>query len=301
MTPLGGTAEVSKQININGKVSPSKQNGTSIFAKQLEFKGKVYKLMIQIDKIRAKPGPKCRKPALLAASRREKMAKIMETFDKQCGDYSPGNIAIKTISKPVRIEPESSESQSDGKIKNQCPVCEEHLEHIVALFDHHKEKHFICQFCDAPFVSQTACDTHENLHENNDPLFIYKCHLCMKSYDCTRNLKIHLKESHWEILDVGWKPDSEQVKGLIQKLIFECGICNTAVSLKSEIIYRNHMALHQGSVPKPTENSPEKISDMHLSDQQNLKLTCVICSQTFNTPDAAEAHTCSSHKLKKKI
>ncbi|XP_015124959.1 zinc finger protein 646 [Diachasma alloeum] len=292
MTPLGGTAQISKQ-NVNVKIPLVKQNGiASEYSKQLELKGKVYKLMIQIDKIRAKPGPKCKKPVLLASSRREKLGKIKEILDEQSGDRPQEDVGVRTDPEHVGVQWQCSERKSNNK--NRCPLCQEHVDSLLALFTHHETKHFVCQLCDTPFVSQAACDRHEALHQGTDALLVYKCHLCEQSYDCTKNLKVHVKKSHWEIVDVGWKVGSEEVKVIIERLVYECRICR--ISVKDDENYRNHMVLHQMNVAKPLLQPPEKISDMHLSDQRNLKLTCTICTQTFDTPDAAETHICSSFK-----
>ncbi|XP_063989046.1 zinc finger protein 423-like [Diachasmimorpha longicaudata] len=291
MTPLGVTAQIAKQNHVNVKIPLVKHNGiASEYSKQFELKGKVYKLMIQIDKIRAKPGPKCKKPALLASSRREKMEKLREILDERSGNRPQEDVKLINNSHRGEIRPQCSEKKSNNR--NKCPVCQEHLDSLLALFTHHQLKHFVCQLCDAPFVSQVACDKHEVLHQGDDALLIYKCHLCEESYDCSKNLKIHVKGSHWETVDVGWNADSDEVKEVIDRLVYECGICS--INVKGDENYRNHMVLHQMNVANSLLQPPEKISDMHLSDQRNFKLTCTICTQTFNTADAAETHICSS-------
>lgn len=174
-------------------------------------------MIIRIDKIKSKPGPKCKKNALQIAARIKGLSEISKIIDNylQGEEKIRGNIKIdgnvsnnlqkkeETVTNVrkvnVNIDPlRYSENNEKSNEIFSCFICPKSFTNKQKLSQHKKEIHFICRICEISCRNQLSCNEHEKLHSSSNQLFPFKCHLCVRVFNHKQLLKLHNKSVHSE-------------------------------------------------------------------------------------------------------
>lgn len=168
-----------------------------------------YRLIIQIDKVRGKPGPKCKKILPLV------------TISNETKDTKTSEIKTGKKYRPLRIKKPCAEGTCKlqkcilkSGVTFQCKLCDkcyipkkEELKSFActkcsksfpdpqSLYVHIR-KHFMCDICLTECSSQMTFDKHIRLHVSTDPLYPYKCHQCLKTFDVKDGVKQHCLLEH---------------------------------------------------------------------------------------------------------
>lgn len=194
-------------IAINGSTL-----STSITHENSETSEKTYRLTIQIDKIRGKPGPKCKKVQPLITFNNTKNAETNESdtvktrrslrIRQPCAQ---GRCKLKkcTFKSKLAFQCELCDKfyvakQEVTKSSFSCSKCFKTFSDAQLLHMHIKE-HFGCDICLTVCTSQMAYDKHIRLHVSTDPQYPYKCHQCHKIFDVKEGVKQHCLVEHPKI------------------------------------------------------------------------------------------------------
>lgn len=192
-------------IAVNGSAT-----STSITHENSQMGTKTYRLIIQIDKIRSKPAPKCKKVPLITLN------KLKDTGTSESGTG-------KKL-RPLRIRQPCAEGSCKlkkciykSKLAFQCELCNKYYfakrvetknyscSKCLNIFSdpqslyHHIREHFMCDICQTECSSQMAYDKHVRLHVSTDPLYPYKCHQCHKIFDMKDGITQHCLLEHPKI------------------------------------------------------------------------------------------------------
>lgn len=173
---------------------------------------KIYRLTIQIDKIRGKPGPKCKKQIPLTIL--ENIMKNLITNEQEIEEKSQqlqivkkncpkGTCRLKKCvynSKPAfqcercdKYYVKKDETQENKS--NSCSICSKTFPSLQ-LLSVHIRMHFICDMCQTECSTQMTYDKHVRLHVSTDPLYPYKCHQCAKIFELKEDVKQHCFTEH---------------------------------------------------------------------------------------------------------
>lgn len=203
------------------------------------MKGRVYKLTIQVDKIRARPGPKSKKIAAMMIARKKKLIEINNKLKQQLQEIEMIDLDDEKWNKYDDISQSTFNSLDDNLTSSQdatmifkniqCSICNEYYDSTRALYIH-KKKHCVCKYCDTSCENQFLCDEHEKLHLSTEPMYPFKCHLCTKMFDKKENLKVHNKIAHSNIAineELDWDEKTPE---------HQCKICR--IFLENDEAYR---------------------------------------------------------------
>lgn len=210
---------------------------------------KTYRLIIQIDKIRGKPGPKCKKvPSLITSNNDTKDTKTneSETGKKLCTKKpcAKGSCKLKkcTYKSKLAFQCELCDKYYFAKKEEtksySCIKCSKTFSNLQLLYTHIR-KHFICNICLTECSSQVTFDKHARLHVSTDPLYPYKCHQCLKIFDVKDGVKQHCLLEHPKIglQNAVLQVTSPSITTIVpQQSDYLCVKCN--ISFTSEQAYR---------------------------------------------------------------
>jgi hypothetical protein len=184
----------------------------SITHTNLQMHTKMYRLMIQIDKMRSRPGPKCKKlvPFIMMHNdakhftmSEHEMKKNQLSLQKPIAQKvcAKGNCKLKKCiygSRPA-LQCELCDkyyvTKKEEDKNYSCSICFKTFSNPQLLYVHIR-KHFICDICQTECSSQMAHDKHVRLHVSTDPLYPYKCHQCAKIFDLKEGVKQHCLTEH---------------------------------------------------------------------------------------------------------
>lgn len=235
-------ASTDETVAVNGSATSS-----SVLQENLQTNTKTYRLIIQIDKIRSKPGPKCKKilPLMLnndtkATNEQEEKSKLRPLFIKK--PCVQGNCKLRRCVYNSRLAFQCELCNKYYITKKEevksysCTICSKNFSNPQALYMHIR-KHFTCDICETECNSQASYDKHVRLHVSTDPLCPYKCHQCKKTFELKESVKQHCLEHP----KIKVQKSLFQVSSPITTIIspqndYRCMNCN--ISFKSDQAYR---------------------------------------------------------------
>lgn len=215
-----------------------------------------------------------------------------------------------------------------GEKPYQCPICECRFNQSGTLKNHlqlHKDqqKVFKCEYCPLEFLKISAYQKHktekhpngeanvtkvldevketieipiEKIQESINEQVWIKCDHCEMSFSTKEAIDNHM------LLHTGERP-------------FECESCG--IKFAQKFALRAHMNSHMNPIkrektPKRKRNkqtlndksifsNEENMSDVIKQDQQNeqTKLSCLLCSESFNIKEELERHMNEDHSIMK--
>lgn len=211
-----------------------------------------YRLTIQIDKIRGKPGPRCKKliPLLM--------------LNNDMKDLATGELGIGKKSQSLQGSVKKACTQGSCKIRKcmdnsklafQCEICkkcyvgtrkqdgqDDKRNMVYATSPDsrssnvHVKKNFICDICQTESSTQLMYDKHVRHHVSTDPLYPYKCHLCMKIFELKEDVKQHCLNEHPKLKVVNTlRPITSPIK-IAARHTHQCTSCN--ITFSNEQAYR---------------------------------------------------------------
>jgi len=225
-------------------------NGSTISTgiTQVPQNTKTYRLIIQIDKIRGKPGPKCKKiPSLITSNNDRKDTKTngSETKKKLCTrkPCAKGSCKLRkcTYKSRLAFQCELCDKYYFAKEETKnfsCSKCLKTFSNLQLLYTHIR-KHLICNICLTECSSQMTFDKHARLHVSTDPLYPYKCHQCLKIFDVKDGVKQHCLLEHPKVglQNTVLQVTSPSITTIVpQQNDYLCVNCN--ISFTSEQAYR---------------------------------------------------------------
>ncbi|XP_018341970.1 PREDICTED: zinc finger protein 175-like isoform X2 [Trachymyrmex septentrionalis] len=287
-------------------------NGSSILTSVIQnsqANAKTYRLIIQIDKIRSKPAPKCKKILPLV------------TFNNDTKDTE--TIKSKTKKEPVNKEPcvkgtcKLKKCIYQSKIAFQCEVCDKYFfemkplsksypcakcsmsfSDLQSLCIHINKIHFTCDICLIECSSQMMIDKHSKLHINTNSRHPYKCHMCRKVFDQKNNIKQHYLQEHGKInvQNTVIQVSSPMTTILPKQTDYSCTNCN--INFTSDQAYRNHTCSN-GKKESITCNIksekmipvPSPLTGSQIGILQAVKFSCRVCSKEFDNVKEVDLHT----------
>lgn len=239
-------------------VRKHEKNGSvasSLFSKQVDVGGKVYKLMIQIEKIRPKPCPRSKKSAYLAEARRLEQIRA--------------GVAVAVTDRASIIPKKSA----------VCPICKEVYQSAQSLYLHKKKNHrHSCAICLTDCNTKINREKHEKLHASVDPSLPYKCHLCPEKFYSKREVGAHRRSAH---SDVQSTVGNNSVKPMKRSTDSKTG---KQIALPIERVCENQANDKIGGAPK-------KLQARTAGGYGDVTFTCRVCCKEFSSVEAAEAHT----------
>ncbi|XP_072759329.1 uncharacterized protein [Anoplolepis gracilipes] len=297
-------------VSIDGTVAVNgSATSSSVLQENVQTNTKTYRLIIQIDKIRGKPSPKCKKtvPSIMVnndakvISEQEK-SKLRPLFIKRpCGQggcklrrcvyNSKLAFQCELCNKYYVTKKEEIKSYS-------CTICSKSFPNPQALYMHIK-KHFTCDICETECSSQTGYDKHVRLHVSTDPLCPYKCHQCQKTFELKESVKQHCLEHPKIKLQKSLFQVSPSVTTIISpQNDYRCVNCN--INFKSDQAYRNHISSHGKNEGLSCNISPETnkiipvpnpLTGSQIGILQPVKFSCRVCSKEFDNVGEVDLHT----------
>ncbi|KAG5338473.1 ZN287 protein, partial [Acromyrmex heyeri] len=286
-------------------------NGSSILTSVIQNSQanvKTYRLIIQIDKIRSKPAPKCKKILPLVTFNND--TKDTETIKSKTKRESVKEPCVKGTCKLKKCIYQS-------KIAFQCEVCDKYFfemkplsksypcakcsmsfSDLQSLCVHINKIHFTCDICLIECSSQMMIDKHSKLHINTNSRHPYKCHLCRKVFDQKNNIKQHYLQEHAKI---NLQNTVIQVTSPITTILpkqtdYSCTNCN--INFTSDQAYRNHTCSN-GKKESITCNIksekmipvPNPLTGSQIGILQAVKFSCRVCSKEFDNVKEVDLHT----------
>ncbi|XP_029172333.1 PR domain zinc finger protein 5-like isoform X1 [Nylanderia fulva] len=291
---------VDETITINGSATSS-----TVLHETLQTKSKSYRLIIQIDKIRGKPGPKCKKLPLIMLNNDKKMTSEQDTkklrplyIKKPC---MQGSCKLKrcVYNSKLAFQCEICDKYYVAKkeVENySCTICSKTFPNPQALYMHLR-KHFTCDICETECSSQTSYDKHVKLHVSIDPSSPYKCHQCKKTFELKDSVKQHCLEHPKIKLQKSLLQVSPITTIIPQRNDYRCMNCN--ISFKSDLAYRNHLSSHgkkEGLSCNISETNkiisvPNPLTGSQIGILQAVKFSCRVCSKEFDNVGEVDLHT----------
>ncbi|XP_012524133.1 zinc finger protein 569 isoform X1 [Monomorium pharaonis] len=279
---------------------------------------KTYRLIIQIDKIRGKPGPKCKKVLPLIKFNNTKDA---ETNESDTVKKRPlQNIDLSPIKKPcAQGTCKLKKCTLKSKLEFQCELCDKYyiakteeaknfsctkcfksFSDSQSLYAHAKT-HFGCDICLTECTTQMTYDKHIRLHVSTDPQYPYKCHQCHKIFEMKEGVKQHCLVEHPKI---ALQNTTIQVSPSLTKIApkqndnYFCINCN--IGFTSDQAYRTHINSHgkkEGFTCNITNEAsniiavPNPLTGNQIGILQPVKFSCRVCSKQFDNFDEVNLHT----------
>lgn len=298
------TQSMNQVTAINGStLSTSMTHGNS------QANAKTYRLIIQIDKIRGKPAPKCKKimplikfkstintgtnesgTAIKHRSLRMKPCPQGLCKLKKCMYQSKPAFQCEVCDKYYIVQ--------TGEIKNfLCTKCNKTFPNSQSLQEHVK-KHFKCDICQTECTNQLAYDKHVRLHVSTDPQNPYKCHQCHMVFDVKDGIKQHCLAEHPKICVQNVIQVSPLPPIAPKQYDYFCLSCNIGFSQAES--YRNHINSHakeEGftcNITNQTKNIipvPNPLTGNQIGILQPVKFTCRVCSKQCDNIDEVNMHT----------
>lgn len=247
-SPSGNKANVSikNATAVNGAASSSTIGG------KCDKNKEIYRLTIQIDKIRGKPGPRCKKliPLLmlnndmknLTTDEHETRKRIQSLQNRMKKTCKQGNCKIK-------------KSIFNSKPAFQCEICNKYYmtkkedqddkdNSIYGMTSPGSQssnvsvkKHFICDICQTESNTQLMYDKHVRYHVSTDPSYPYKCHLCTKIFELKEDVKQHCLNDHPKLKTLNsLRQNTLPTKVAAQQNDYQCTSCN--ITFSNEQAYR---------------------------------------------------------------
>ncbi|EFN62848.1 Zinc finger protein 425 [Camponotus floridanus] len=297
-------ASADETVAVNGSATSS-----SVLQENLQTNTKTYRLIIQIDKIRGKPGPKCKKilPLLMLnndtkATNEQEKSKLRPLFIKK--PCVQGNCKLRRCVYNSRLAFQCELCNKYYITKKEeiksysCTICSKNFPNPQALYMHIR-KHFTCDICETECNSQPSYDKHVRLHVSTDPLCPYKCHQCKKTFELKESVKQHCLEHpkikvQKSLLQVSPPPITTIIS---PQNDYRCMNCN--ISFKSDQAYRNHLSSHgkkEGLSCNINETNkiipvPNPLTGSQIGILQPVKFSCRVCSKEFDNVGEVDSHT----------
>ncbi|XP_012223061.1 zinc finger protein 260-like isoform X2 [Linepithema humile] len=279
---------------INGSVASSLEPHEN-----LQTKEKTYCLIIQIDKVRCKPGPIDNDVKDLS----ERKSQTLQTLAKKI--CAKGSCKLKRCiynSKPAlqcKICDQYYIIKGEEEKSYPCSICSKTFPNPQSLYVHIR-KHFICDMCQTECSSQIMYDKHAKLHVSTDPLHPYKCHQCLKTFELKEGVKQHCLTEHskTKLQNTLFHFASPSVTTTVsQQNDYRCTSCN--INLKNDQAYRNHINLHKKNESLSNINIneanniivPNPLTGSQIGILQPVKFSCRVCSKEFDNVREVDLHT----------
>lgn len=241
-------------ISINTVTAMNGSTMSTTTGGNCEKNKEVYRLTIQIDKIRGKPGPRCKKLVPL----------LMLNNDMK--DLVTGELGIREKSQPLSqnsvknaCAPGSCKIRKcvyNSKPAFWCKICHKYyitrkeegqdekddtIYHAISpssqLSNVHAKKHFICDICQTASNTQLMYDKHVRCHVSTDPSYPYKCHLCVKIFELKEDVKQHCLNEHPKLKTLKTlRQIASPVKIVARQSDLQCTSCN--ITFSNEQAYR---------------------------------------------------------------
>jgi len=217
---------------------------TSAIHENSQTNAKTYRLIIQIDKIRSKPAPKCKKILPLTFNNAKNTnesgtgKKFLPLLKKPCAN---GGCKLKNCiyNSKLAFQCELCDKYYLAKTQEAksyfCTKCFKTFPDSQSLYAHIR-KHFVCDICLTEFISQVSYDKHIRLHVSIDPLYPYKCHQCNKTFDVKDSVKQHWLDEHKGLQNTVLQITSPISIITPKQTDYSCKICN--INFTSDQTYR---------------------------------------------------------------
>lgn len=232
---------------MNGSASSATTGGNC------EKNKEVYRLTIQIDKIRGRPGPRCKKlvPLLMHGNDMKDLAVGKREIKKKTQSLqNPAKKACKQGSCKIR------KCIFNSKLAFQCELCNKYyitrkqesqddkdnsIYHSIFPGSQSSnvsvKKHFICDICQTENNTQLMYDKHVRYHVSTDPSYPYKCHLCAKIFELKEDVKQHCLNEHPKLKTLNTlRQITSPIKITVQQSNYQCISCN--ITFSNEQAYR---------------------------------------------------------------
>lgn len=210
----------------------------------------VYRLTIQIDKVRGKPGPRCKKivpllmfnsdmKVLMAKERgtKEKIQSLQSPMKKSCAQ---GSCKIRKCTYKSKLAFQCKlcnkyyVTRKEGYNDNDF-VCHPSSPDLQSSIGYAK-KHFVCNICQTESNTQLMYDKHARSHVSTDPLYPYKCHLCTKTFEMKEDVKQHYLNEHPKLKTLNILRQITSPMKITPQQIHQCTSCN--ITFSNEYTYR---------------------------------------------------------------
>ncbi|XP_043267746.1 zinc finger protein 596-like [Venturia canescens] len=227
----------------------------SLYPTMTEVGSRVYKLSVQIEKIRPKPCPKSKKLQYLGEVKKE---------------YQwSGSAGMQN----------KDENSGLRKREKLCLICNESFQSAQSLYLHKKKHHrFVCPICDAYCSTRVLCDRHEKLHVSDDPELPHKCHLCSQKFDTKRNVRLHTRVMHTSLT-------SSSVKSSMSPMKSPSNVLKLA---QSKLMTQ---PLEKLSSVDIKEKISRRSEGRNTNNHDAVTYSCRVCSRDFPSVEAAESHS----------
>lgn len=294
-------------VNLTSGLTEQVENGAdkkggedSIFAKQIDTRKRVYRLIIRIDKVIDKRDAK-EEPKAVAKQASE--SKLQRSVNPVAKNNSVIKLCSKTGCKLTKTTLNSKpvfkcdrcgkyyvvkENKTDVRDLT-CFICQEISPDPNSL-SFHIRKHFTCDMCQAQCSTQISFDKHLRLHVSTDPLLPYKCHRCPDTFEVKADVRQHYADVHCKNVN----QDKVAKKQSPSKVLFRCEYCYAV--FKKEQAYKSHVELHMGDGEFDCALCSKRFrTAKHLATHQarhlgSLKFTCRVCSQEYSSLEEVEEH-----------
>ncbi|XP_011140219.1 zinc finger protein 271 isoform X2 [Harpegnathos saltator] len=273
----------------------------------------IYRLTIQIDKIRGRPGPRCKKLVPLLMFNNNMKDLTISEYGIREKIQSLQNVVKKTC---VRGSCKIRKCIYNSKPAFQCELCnryyvtrkdvydnkEDSVYHTTSsssqLLNVHAKKYLICDICHTESNTQLIYDKHVRYHVSTDPSYPYKCHLCTKVFELKEDVKHHCLNEHPKLRTLNTLHQLiSPVKISAHQSDYQCTSCN--VTFSNEQTYRNHVNSHKKKESlraniNETNNifpMPNPLTGSQIGILQPVKFSCNVCSKEFDNVGEVDIHT----------
>ncbi|XP_032691282.1 zinc finger protein 808-like isoform X2 [Odontomachus brunneus] len=303
----GNKADVS--INNTAVMNGSATSATA--GGNCEKNKEVYRLTIQIDKIRGRPGPRCKKliPLLIHNSDMKDLMVGEHEIKKKTQSLQNVKKVCKQGSCKIR------KCIYNSKLAFQCELCNKY--YITRKQESQDDKDnstchtflgspssnfsikklFICDICQTESNTQLMYDKHVRYHVSTDPSYPYKCHLCAKVFELKEDVKQHCLNEHPKLKTLNTlRQITSPIKIAGSQNNYQCISCN--ITFSNEQAYRNHVNSHKKKESLRAKINETKVfpvsnplSGSQIGILQPVKFSCNVCSKEFDNVGEVGIHT----------